>query len=211
MDETNNETPAQAPVDTPEAPETPQDSQPVIVTDEQGGQPAPEQVQTHTTSPADYGRKALSFAKENPNAMIFGAAVLGLLILLWLIARARKAELGLFRNPSGRVSVSRNALADLVETVARSVPGTVKPRAYFRKRGGLVNVKLRLKLKGRRKLTGFTSDIQERITLALRDALGDEQIGQIDVIVTGFYDLGTREQAPEGTSKEIEENMNDVL
>ncbi len=170
------------------------------------------QTQTHAAATPTYREKALAYVRENPNAVIFGGGIVFLLLVLWLVARARKAELGLFRNASGRVSVSRNALADLVETVARGVPGTVKPRAFFRKRGGLVNVKLRLRLKGRRRLTGFVNDVQERITMALRDALGEEQIGQVDVVVTGFYDLGTREQPVEdNTSAEVEENMKDLI
>lgn len=168
-------------------------------------------VQSHTSVPAEYTEQILTVTKENPNAVIFGLGVIFLLFVLWLVARARKAELGLFRNAEGRVSVSRNALSDLVETVARGVPGTVKPRAFFRKRGSTLNVKLRVRLKGRRHLTGYTVDLQERISKALRNALGDEQVGQVDIIVTGFYDLGTREQPVDDISKDVEENMKDLI
>ena len=194
--------------DSSAAPVTDHSAELVVATEAQSPDAQPQTVVSET--PGHWARTQ-SFINNNSNAVIFGGGVLFLLIVLWLVARARKAELGLFRNASGRVSVSRNALADLVETVARGVPGTVKPRAFFRKRGGLLNVKLRLRLKGRRRLTGFTDDLQERITAALKDALGEDQIGQVDIIVTGFYDLGTREQRPDDTSEEVEENMKDVI
>ena len=194
--------------DSSAAPVTDHSAELVVATEAQSPDAQPQAVVSET--PGHWARTQ-SFINDNSNAVIFGGGVLFLLIVLWLVARARKAELGLFRNASGRVSVSRNALADLVETVARGVPGTVKPRAFFRKRGGLLNVKLRLRLKGRRRLTGFTDDLQERITAALKDALGEDQIGQVDIIVTGFYDLGTREQRPDDTSAEVEENMKDVI
>lgn len=193
------------------APEAPAAQSPAAVVVPPPSASAHTTVTAETSAPPTYKDQLLSVTKENPNAVIFGAGVVFLLFVLWLVARARKAELGLFRNTSGRVSVSRNALADLVETVARGVPGTFKPRAYFRKRGPVLNVKLRVRLKGRRRLAGYTADLQERIGAALRDALGDEQIGQVDVIVTGFYDLGTREQPVEDTSRDVEENMKDLL
>lgn len=118
------------------------------------------------------------------HSIIICGLLLFLLGCLWW--RRRRRTLELFANAGGRVHVAHLALADLVENVAQEFSPGSRPRAVFRRRGGKLHTTVRLKIAAGQRLPQFSSALQTRVALALREALGIENLGAVDIVVTGY-------------------------
>jgi hypothetical protein len=119
---------------------------------------------------------------------VLGGIALVLLLLLWFIisCRRRCKPLEVFTNDSGRVKVSRGALADLVETAALQYGAASRPRVDFKRRGDQIHLYIRLKLAAGQRLPEFSSGLQTHLTNTLRDALGLDKLGGVHLTITGF-------------------------
>ncbi len=118
------------------------------------------------------------------HTIIIGCLLVFLLGCFFIRRRRRTFEI--IANSSGRVRVSHQALADLVESAARQYGGVGRPRAHFKRGGGKLAVYVRLKIAAGQKLPQFTNLLQMRIADSLREAFGLEGLGGVHIIITGY-------------------------
>jgi hypothetical protein len=114
--------------------------------------------------------------------------ILVLVLVLWLLGsiRRRSKPLEVFTNASGRVQVSRGALADLVESAAVQYGVASRPRVDFKIRSGQVHLYIRLKLGTGQRLPEFSNGLQTHLTNTLRDSFGLDKLAGVHLTVTGF-------------------------
>ena len=116
-------------------------------------------------------------------------AALGILAVLLFIVRAirrRYAPIRLFNNSAGVVMVTPKALDELVQSVCYSMGALNRPAIKVRSKRGRLSLVISLKLEMGQKLSEVSAAIQEEMTNALREHLGVEKLGRIDVRIKGF-------------------------
>ncbi len=113
-------------------------------------------------------------------------SVLLLILLVAAVVRRRRRTLQIFSNAHGKVHVSHAALADLIESTAREYGAVSRPRANFVRRGGKLEIYLRLKIGTGQTLPQFSNGLQMRVASAVRDAFGLQNLGGVHVIITGY-------------------------
>lgn len=111
--------------------------------------------------------------------------LLGILIVTLIIMRiVGGGRLLAFNNPTGRVLVSRGAIKGLIARTCNSFDGISHPQSRIRTSGGKLRVRVYIQLRGNTRLSDIAALLQDRLDLALRQNLGIERIGKIDVVVT---------------------------
>ncbi len=118
------------------------------------------------------------------HTIIIGCLLLFLLACVMIRRRRRTFEI--FANASGRVRVAHHALADLAESAAQQYGAVGRPKAYFKRRGGKLEVYVRLKIAAGQKLPQFTNLLQLRIADSMREAFGLENLGGVHIVITGY-------------------------
>jgi hypothetical protein len=113
-------------------------------------------------------------------------SLLLLILLMAVILRRRRRTLQIFSNAHGKVHLSHTALADLIESAAREYGAVTRPRASFVRRGGKLEIYLRLKIGTGQTLPQFSNGLQMRVAAAIRDAFGLQNLGGVHVIITGY-------------------------
>lgn len=131
-------------------------------------------------------------------------AIAALLVLLFIIRAVRKryAPVKLFNNSAGVVTVTPKALDELVQSVCYSMGALNRPSVKIYTRRGRLSLTISLKLETGQKLSEVSSAIQEEMTNALREHLGVEKLGRIDVKIKGFKGIL---QKPAATFKPLED------
>jgi hypothetical protein len=110
---------------------------------------------------------------------------LAVLVIFWIGLRIKNGgRLLAFNTPTGRVLVSRTAIKGLIARTCCGVEGVSHPQSRIRTHGGRLRVRVYIQLRGNTRLGDVSTLLQERLDLALRQNLGIEKIGKIDVIVT---------------------------
>lgn len=123
------------------------------------------------------------------SAFLAGAAAgasLVLLLLFLLKLRCRPANLEASSGELGRVLVSSHALRDLIQRHCEEMPEVGRARAVIQLKGGQINIQIRLRIRSDARLVGVSGYLQERIGAVIRQNLGMENIGPIDVMVAGI-------------------------
>ena len=113
-----------------------------------------------------------------------GFALVLLLALKASLQRRRKA-ISLFSSETGHIRVSPKALRELVTISCRNI-GTTRPHVYFYTKAAKLHLHVRLKMRSEQKLAETFSKLQEHLKQTLRENLGVEKLGSIDITVTGF-------------------------
>lgn len=122
--------------------------------------------------------------------------VLAVLIAVWVAIRVvNSGRLLAFNNPTGRVLVSRGAIKGLIAKTCNMVEGVSHPQSRLCIRGGRLRVRLYIQLRGNARLSDVASLLQEKLDMALRQNLGIERIGKIDVIVTDIHPVMKKSSA----------------
>ena len=117
--------------------------------------------------------------------VILGAVALGLLVL-WLLYRIRpRHKIKAFKGDTGPVEISKGALLELVRSACEQLPEVRKPSIRIRPRRKL-NLSVRIKVDGSARLRDTASFLQNHIKDALENNLGVENLGKIQVMVTGI-------------------------
>jgi uncharacterized alkaline shock family protein YloU len=107
------------------------------------------------------------------------------LVIVWIALRVVEGgRLLAFNNPTGRVLVSRGAIKGLIARTCNNVEGVAHPQSRIATSGGKLRVRLYIQLRGPTRLTDVSVLLQEKLDMALRQNLGIEKIGRIDVVVT---------------------------
>jgi len=140
--------------------------------------------------------------------LFLGIAALGLLIL-WLLYRIRpRRKIKAFKGDTGAVEISKHALLELVRSACEQMPEVRKPSIRIRPRRKL-NLAVRIRVDGSARLRDTASFLQNHIKDALENNLGVENLGKIEVMVTGIrttapktVDLNQRGEKPAESAQE---------
>ena len=120
---------------------------------------------------------------------LYGGALLAVgLILLFmrLFCGCRAKRVIAYATEGGKVIVSRSAIVELVQSACAQIESVSKPRVSIRIRRGIPHFQVRLKLSSGGRLREIESSLQQQLREALTQNLGIENLGNIDVIATGF-------------------------
>ncbi len=106
------------------------------------------------------------------------------LAVVWLVLRVMgSGRLLAFSSATGRVLVSRSAIKGLIARTCRTVEGIGHPQSRIYTRGGKLRARVYIQLRGSTRLSDIATLLQDKLDLALRQNLGIEKIGRIDIIV----------------------------
>lgn len=129
--------------------------------------------------------------------LIGGAVVLLALILFALTRRGPKAILA-YTSEAGDVRVRRSAIVQLVRTSCEQIPEVAKPVVRIRTGGESTDFEVRLRLSSGARLRNIEQTLQSHLRKALRDNLGIEDLGRIDIVATGFESGTIEAEATDG-------------
>jgi len=127
---------------------------------------------------------AFSEVLTNPVVVILLSSVILALLLVLVLSRP-VATVHAFTGPAGQVTVSRKAVHDLIEARCRAFRGVGSAKAQVTSRGSEIDVRVELKIRESARLEDLSSQIQGEIGGMLRENLAIENIGSIDIVVTG--------------------------
>ena len=113
-------------------------------------------------------------------------AVLILLFILVRSFRPRGKTIHLFQSSNGRITVSRSALANFIKKITYETVSATLPKVSIRLRRNHLHFNIRLKVYTNQKVSQVSRILQEKISDSLKNNLGIEQIGDINITVTGF-------------------------
>lgn len=113
-------------------------------------------------------------------------------VLAWL--RRPPETFEAFHNEHGKVLVSRQALQEQIQSCCEDLADVGKARAAVVHRDDLLSIRIRLRVKSNAKLIGISGYLQEQIDAVLRKNLGVENIGPIDIVVTGILPASPENQ-----------------
>ncbi len=128
-----------------------------------------------------------------PYLWIGGAAIL-LLFILWLLARKQPGSFIAFKSTAGKIIITRSAINELAQRTCSQIETIGKCSTRIKTRGGTLKIEVRIQLLAGSKLNDVTSDLQTHLTHAFGEILGIENLGDINVVVTGF--IGSHDATP---------------
>jgi|GEM_PF-957864 len=142
----------------------------------------------------DFAIEIVKFAKvlaAQPHAAEIFGAIAATLFVLYFVRKIYKRlrPVRLFNNSAGVVEVSRKALNELAESVCYGMGAMNKPdiSIYFRRRRLCISVAL--VLEAGQSLTEIAYKLQNALTIAFREHLGVEKLGNVDVKILAFKGL----------------------
>lgn len=107
-------------------------------------------------------------------------------VLVVIFLKLGKANLLVFNNEDGKVEISRNAIQEIIQRTCEQFVEVGRARGDISKKKGQIKIKVRLKLRVKTRLQDISNELQKQITRAIRDDLGIENLGEVNVIVEGF-------------------------
>lgn len=121
---------------------------------------------------------------RDPNFWLGLVAVL-LLLVFWARVCERLKPIKVSKNGIGHIQVSRSALDGLVR-MACEREYACQPRVNVRVLRGKINIEVRVKSKGEQPIHNLATRLQTGLAQVLYENIGEDEIGQIDVIVRGL-------------------------
>ena len=109
-----------------------------------------------------------------------------LLLLLWLYLRGRSGSIVAFDSETGHVLVSRKAINEIAQRTCDTMESVGKCTTRIRSQRGAINIQVLIRLRAGSNLSDVYAELQGRLSRTLRDNLGIERLGDIDIEVTGF-------------------------
>ncbi len=128
---------------------------------------------------------------------IIGAIALGLLVLLVFLRLRPTRRIRAFKGETGYVEISRHALLELVHSACEQMPEVRKPAIKIRARRKL-NLSVRIRVDGSTNLRDTASYLQTHLKDSLENNLGIENLGQIEIIVSGIRSGNSPKVQPSG-------------
>jgi uncharacterized alkaline shock family protein YloU len=129
---------------------------------------------------------ALAVEPFNLTLMILVPLAILFVVLVVLFFKLGKSNLLVFNNQDGKVEISRNAIQEIIQRTCEQFVEVGKARGDISKSKGKINIKVRLKLRVKTRLQDISNELQRQITHAIRDDLGIENLGEVNVVVEGF-------------------------
>ncbi len=121
---------------------------------------------------------------------IFGVIVAALFLIFFARKIWKKFRpVRLFNNSAGVVEVSRKALNELAESVCYGMGAMNKPDVEIYTRRRRLCIRVALALEAGQSLAEISYKLQNALTIAFREHLGVEKLGNIDVKILAFKGL----------------------
>ena len=120
----------------------------------------------------------------NPLVVILISGIILVLLLVLVLSRP-VPTVHAFTGPAGTVTISRKAVHDLIENRCAAFRGVASARATVKGRGSEIDVRIELKIRESARLEDLSSQIQGEVGGMLREHLALENIGAIDIVVSG--------------------------
>jgi hypothetical protein len=124
----------------------------------------------------------------------YGFVLCALLVAIIALLRRPARTFEAFNNDQGKVLVSRKALQEQIQRRCEELTEVGKARATVISKGDVLSIRIRLRVRSNAKLIGISSYLQEQIDAVLRRNLGLENIGPIDIVVTGILPSASEPQ-----------------
>ena len=125
-------------------------------------------------------------------------ALPGTHLLLWLFIsvaiiyfflfflRRQPKNVVAYSTENGRVTVSRSAIVELVQTSCQQLQDVSKPQVKIKSEGETSHFEVSIKLMSGASLRSIEQTLQSHLRQALTENLGIENLGQINIVATGF-------------------------
>jgi uncharacterized alkaline shock family protein YloU len=107
-------------------------------------------------------------------------------VLVGVFLKLGKSNLLVFNNADGKVEISRGAIQEIIQRTCEQFVEVGRARGDIRRSKGKITIKVRLKLRVKTRLQDISNELQSQVTRAIRDDLGIENLGEVNVIVEGF-------------------------
>ncbi len=119
-------------------------------------------------------------------SLYLAGAVLLFVLLFYLRAsyREKVRKVIAFESPKGQVQISQKAVVDLIRRVCAQLPEVEKCQPHLKFRGKTLHIEVNIHLRADRRLGDIKMLLDEQITQVLRDRIGLEHLGKINVVIT---------------------------
>jgi uncharacterized alkaline shock family protein YloU len=118
--------------------------------------------------------------------MLLVPLVVLFVVLVIVYLKLSKSKLLVFNNQDGKVEISKSAIQEIIQRTCEQFVEVGRARGDIRRKRDKINIKVRLKLRVKTRLQDISNELQRQITRAIRDDLGIENLGEVNVIVEGF-------------------------
>lgn len=115
-----------------------------------------------------------------------GLGMVFLILVLWLLLRRRPNAVEALDSESGHVMVSRRAITEVARRTCETMPGIGRCNTRIKFRRGILLIDVRIRLVAGHSLSEVCSELDHRLNRTLRDNLGIQKLGDINIMVTGF-------------------------
>lgn len=131
---------------------------------------------------------SIEFARALPTPVLVAGGIVFVLLALGIVFSFRKppAHLTAFASEAGTVLVSRKALQELIRQACLKDASVEAAKATVRISEKQIDTKIILRLATADNLKQTTERVQAAVTSLLRRSLSFDQVGQIQIVVTGF-------------------------
>jgi uncharacterized alkaline shock family protein YloU len=144
------------------------------------------------------------FTELSPNSIFsdllfrFGLIALGLITILSLIFKCSKKKTFLaYKTENGSVSVSKNAISDLIRQICHNNHGLSLIKAKLKKKKQLLHLQIYIRLEYGGQLKAIEESLQAMIREALEETFGIESIGRINLIAASIKEAKNNSLAVE--------------
>ena len=139
-----------------------------------------------------------------PTYLYAGGATLALALFLILLVRRQPKKIVAYRTENGRVMVCRSAIVELIRTSCEQLDDVAKPSVKIKVKGKTTHFDVRIQLMSGGRLRDIEQTLQTHLRQNLTENLGIENLGQINIVATGFKSgriqasspIASKEKAP---------------
>ena len=121
-----------------------------------------------------------------PAYLCAALAVILLALALYFLAGRQPRAILAYTTENGRLMISRAAIGELVRSACAQLDDIERPRVRLRVRGRKAHFKVFIKLKSGACLREIEATLQKHLRRELRENLGIERLGTIDIVATGI-------------------------
>lgn len=135
----------------------------------------------------EWGLNAIKSFLQLPPEVLLAIASALMLLYVYLVIRHAYTPIALAKSDVGRIRVTRMALKSLARSVCKQIGLEKRVGVSVEFSRGKVNIAVRLgKIDLNQSLSTVVQQLQGRLTEALRNTLGVENVGKVDILVSGF-------------------------
>ena len=116
------------------------------------------------------------------------AFIVLLVILNWFSSLFKSPRLIAYKTEKGMVQVNCGAISDLVQSICKKDSHISQLKTKIISKRKNLNIQIRLRIESGSHLKSIDETLQSEIREALRESLGIENIGFINIIATGIKD-----------------------